>query len=272
MSRPPTSVDPTLGQAAAVEPPKSFFRRISLSQWIVISMVVGIIVGWAFPEAQRARAWRLGGDGPERAVVGLPAHDQVVDRAAAVRDAGRGHRRPRRRHEEGRPARVPLDHLFRDRDDARARRRPGGREPREARRAASISARRRRRKARSSRSTHTTLTGVIEHTVPTSFFDAAAKNEVLQIVFFAIIFAVALSKVQGPSKKFMLTRLREPVGSDVQVREHRDGVRADRHRGGDRRHRVQERARHSAEPRHPRRHAVRRADRVRRCSCSCRSR
>ncbi len=53
--------------------------------------------------------------------------------------------------------------------------------------------------------THTTLTGVIEHTVPQSFFDAASKNEVLQIVFFAIIFAVALSRVQGPGKTFMLS-------------------------------------------------------------------
>jgi proton glutamate symport protein len=53
--------------------------------------------------------------------------------------------------------------------------------------------------------THTTLTGVIEHTVPQSFFDAASRNEVLQIVFFAIIFAVALSKVKGPSKTFMLS-------------------------------------------------------------------
>ena len=32
-----------------------------------------------------------------------------------------------------------------------------------------------------------------------------AKNEVLQIVFFAIIFAVALSQVQGPAKTFMLS-------------------------------------------------------------------
>ena len=53
--------------------------------------------------------------------------------------------------------------------------------------------------------THTTLTGVIEHTVPQSFFEAASTNQVLQIVFFAIIFAVALSKVQGPSKSFMLS-------------------------------------------------------------------
>ncbi|CAN5868910.1 glutamate/aspartate:proton symporter GltP [soil metagenome] len=51
----------------------------------------------------------------------------------------------------------------------------------------------------------TTFSGVIEHTVPQSFADAAAKNEVLQIVFFAIIFAVALSQVQGPSKTVMLS-------------------------------------------------------------------
>ena len=49
-----------------------------------------------------------------------------------------------------------------------------------------------------------TFASVLEHTVPQSFFEAAAQNEVLQIVFFAIIFAVALAKVEGPSKKFML--------------------------------------------------------------------
>ena len=51
----------------------------------------------------------------------------------------------------------------------------------------------------------TTFAGVVEHTVPQSFFEAAAANEVLQIVFFAIIFAVALSQVQGPAKTFMLS-------------------------------------------------------------------
>ncbi|MEP6765866.1 MAG: cation:dicarboxylase symporter family transporter [Gemmatimonadaceae bacterium] len=45
---------------------------------------------------------------------------------------------------------------------------------------------------------------VLEHTVPTSFFKAASENEVLQIVFFAIIFAVALARVQGPSKRIAL--------------------------------------------------------------------
>lgn len=45
---------------------------------------------------------------------------------------------------------------------------------------------------------------VLVHTVPTSFFKAAADNEVLQIVFFAIIFSVALSRVEGRSKTVML--------------------------------------------------------------------
>jgi proton glutamate symport protein len=46
--------------------------------------------------------------------------------------------------------------------------------------------------------------GFLDHLVPTSFFDAAARNEVLQVVFFAVLFAVALSKVRGRSKEVML--------------------------------------------------------------------
>ena len=49
-----------------------------------------------------------------------------------------------------------------------------------------------------------TFSSVLEHTVPQSFFEAAAQNEVLQIVFFAILFAVALAQVEGKSKTVML--------------------------------------------------------------------
>lgn len=52
-----------------------------------------------------------------------------------------------------------------------------------------------------------TLGGVLEHTVPQSFFEAAAANEVLQVVFFAILFAVALAQVKGEPKKIMLSVL-----------------------------------------------------------------
>ena len=52
--------------------------------------------------------------------------------------------------------------------------------------------------------TRTTFASVLTHAVPTSFFDAAAKNEVLQIVVFAVIFAAGLSRVRGKSKEVML--------------------------------------------------------------------
>ena len=55
--------------------------------------------------------------------------------------------------------------------------------------------------------TEITLGGVLEHTVPQSFFEAAAKNEVLQIVFFAILFAVALTRVPIEPRTVMLKLL-----------------------------------------------------------------
>ena len=52
--------------------------------------------------------------------------------------------------------------------------------------------------------THTTFAGILEHIVPTSIFDAAARNEVLQIVFWSILFAVGLSQVRGKAKETIL--------------------------------------------------------------------
>ena len=54
-------------------------------------------------------------------------------------------------------------------------------------------------------STQATLSGVLEHTFPASFFDAAARNEVLQVVVFAVLFAIALAQVKpGRSKDIVL--------------------------------------------------------------------
>lgn len=52
--------------------------------------------------------------------------------------------------------------------------------------------------------TKVTFSGVIEHMVPQSFFEAATHNEVLQIVFFSILFAVGLSRTKGKAKQAML--------------------------------------------------------------------
>lgn len=53
----------------------------------------------------------------------------------------------------------------------------------------------------------TTLGGVLEHIVPTSVIDAMAKNEVLQIVFWAIIFAIGLTQVKGEHRKTLIQGL-----------------------------------------------------------------
>jgi proton glutamate symport protein len=46
--------------------------------------------------------------------------------------------------------------------------------------------------------------GFLEHVVPQSIFDAAAKGEVLQVVFWAALFGAALTQVKGRPKEFML--------------------------------------------------------------------
>src|SRR5215475_12677408 len=186
------------------EAPKSFLRRVTLSQWIVVSMVVGIALGWAFPEAARAdhRGWAatdlnllssiflrmikslivpllfstlvvgIAGHGDDMKKVGRLAFRSIVyfeivtTLALAVGLIAVNVVKPGKGVDLG---------------------------------AASVQV------GNELATTKPSVTGVIEHAIPTSFFDAAARNEVLQIVFFAIIFAVALSKVQGPSKTFMLS-------------------------------------------------------------------
>src|SRR5690348_6696885 len=184
--------------------PRRGLRRVSLTQWILVSMVVGILLGWLFPESARDvhGGWAatdlnvlsnvflrmikslivpllfgtlvvgIAGHGDDMKKVGRLAFRSIVyfevvtTLALAVGLIAVNLVKPGKGVDLG-SASAQAGAEF--------------------------------------ATTKTTVTGVIEHTVPTSFFDAAAKNEVLQIVFFAIIFAVALSKVQGPSKKFMLS-------------------------------------------------------------------
>jgi proton glutamate symport protein len=49
-----------------------------------------------------------------------------------------------------------------------------------------------------------TVGSFMEHLVPQSLFEAAYHNEVLQIVFWSVLFAVALSQVRGRPKELML--------------------------------------------------------------------
>ena len=49
-----------------------------------------------------------------------------------------------------------------------------------------------------------TASGLLEHTVPQSFFEAAAGNEVLQIVIWSVIFAIAITQVKAATKSRMV--------------------------------------------------------------------
>jgi proton glutamate symport protein len=50
----------------------------------------------------------------------------------------------------------------------------------------------------------TTFGGFLEHVVPQSFFEAATHGEVLQVVFWATLFGIALTQVRGRPKEAML--------------------------------------------------------------------
>jgi proton glutamate symport protein len=182
----------------------SRLRRVSLSQWIVISMVVGIALGAMFPTSERALhgGWAaadlqllsnvflrmikslivpllfatlvvgIAGHGDDMKKVGRLAlrsiiYFEVVTTLALI-------------------VGLAAVNLVKPGIGINL----GG---------ASAEA------AKQYANTKMSFSGVIEHIVPNSFFDAASKNEVLQVVFFAILFGVALSQVQGQGKKFMLS-------------------------------------------------------------------
>ena len=185
--------------------PRRGLGRVSLTQWIIISMVIGIVLGWLFPESARDahHGWAatdlnvlsnvflrmikslivpllfgtlvvgIAGHGDDMKRVGKLAlrsiiyFEVVTTLALAVGLITVNLVKPGRGVDLG---------------------------------AASS------REGTQLAANQTTLSGVLEHTVPQSFFEAATHNEVLQIVFFSIIFAVALSHVrQDRAKTFMLS-------------------------------------------------------------------
>lgn len=167
------------------------FKKISLSAWIIIAMVVGTLVGWQFPEAADGakvlsnlflRMIKLlvvplilstlvvgiAGHGDDMKKVGRLAlrsiiYFEVVTTLALVvgllavniAKPGVGIDLSKASAEEG--AKFATNKV--------------------------------------------TLGGVLEHVVPTSFFDAAAHNEVLQIVFFSVLFSAGLATIPASRGK-----------------------------------------------------------------------
>ena len=53
--------------------------------------------------------------------------------------------------------------------------------------------------------TKVTFSGILERIVPTSLIDAASRNDALQITVFTILFAIGLAQVRGPARQVVLS-------------------------------------------------------------------
>jgi proton glutamate symport protein len=171
----------------------ALLRRISLTQWIMISMVVGVLIGWLFPaESQNLKVIStiflrlikcllvplvfgtlvvgIAGQGSDLKTVGRLAFKSIVyfeivtTLALAIGLTAVNFTKP------GVGVKLPTS-------------------------GADTS---------SLKTQEVTFTTIIEHLAPTSFFDAASRNDVLQVVVFAMMFAVALAQVQGHHKTTMV--------------------------------------------------------------------
>ena len=174
-------------------------RRLSLTQWILVAMVVGVAVGWAFPESARAtRGWaatdlsvlatifiRL----IKALVVPLVFSTIVVGIAASgeeLRSMGRLAIRSLLLFTGLTLAAMLIGW------GASTVIRPGV--------GVDLSA---SSASQAVQPRALTVSSVLEQAIPQSLFDAAARNDVLQVLIFSILFGVALASVRG--------ELREPV-------------------------------------------------------------
>ena len=174
----------------------NLFRKLSLTHWILISMVVGTLIGYCFPEtAQNMKPMSsiflrmiksliapllfatlvigIAGHGDDLKKIGMIAlksiiYFEVVTTMALVIG-------------------LAAVNFFQ----------PG----------AGVSLDVHAKEGAEFASKQSTLGGVLEHIVPTSVIDAMAKNEVLQIVFWAILFAIGLTQVKGEHRKTLIQGL-----------------------------------------------------------------
>ena len=209
-------------------------RGPTLTQQIFIGLAIGIVAGWFVSDVQPRGGHLLPSLQPD-----VPAPDQDDHRAADLRDAGRRDRR-RRPRQGRRPDGPARDHLLRDRHDARARHRPGRRQHHASRASASTC-----RWGRQSEITAKPQTWdqILLHVVPESVIrrDGRRRRAADRRLQHLLRDRARHDRREGPPGRRLVRGGRR---DDVQVHEHRDALRADRRRRGDRLHR---------RPRRPRR-------------------
>jgi proton glutamate symport protein len=168
-------------------------RRISLTQWILIAMAIGVLIGWADPEfSQRLRILSSVFLRMIKSIV-VP----IIFATLVIGIAGHGDDLKR----VGRLALKSIIYfeivttlaLFIGLAAVNLTKPGVGVQlPTSADQAARLA------------QTRPTASQFIEHLVPQSVIDAAARNDVLQVVFFAILFGIALAQVRGRPKEYLL--------------------------------------------------------------------
>jgi proton glutamate symport protein len=183
----------------------NFLRRISLTKWILIAMVVGVAVGRFYPDApcQGIDGCFSAGDLKPLSTVFLRMIKSIIApiifSTLVIGIAGHGDDMKR----VGRLALKSIIYfevvttlaLFIGLAAVNLVK-PGV--------GVSLAVPAEQGKDLAMKSSGLTLSNFLEHIVPESVVNAMAHNEVLQIVFFAILFAVALSQVRGRPKELML--------------------------------------------------------------------
>jgi proton glutamate symport protein len=171
----------------------ALLRRISLSQWIIIAMIVGIWFGWQFPHAaqQTGIVSTLFLHLIKCIIVPLIFSTLVTGIAGHADDMKA-------------VGRLALRSLIYFEIVTTLALFIGLAAVNLARPGEGVALAASAEKAKQLAATEVTFAAVAGHVAPQSFFDAAARNDVLQVVVFAIFFAVALTRVKGKAKQTML--------------------------------------------------------------------
>jgi len=171
----------------------SVFRRISLSQWIILAMVVGTLFGWLLPEA----ALRV------KVVSTVFLHlikciiVPLIFATLVVGIAG---------HTDDLKAvgRLALKAFIYFELVTTLALLIGLAAVNLVRPGAGVQLASSAEQGKQFAAANVSFDSVLEHLAPQSLFDAAARNDVLQVVVFAILFGVALGQVEGKPKQAML--------------------------------------------------------------------
>ena len=190
---------------AAARPPRRGLRRVSLTQWILISMAVGTLIGWLYPDSACAgvagQCFSASDLKPFSTVFLRLIKSIIAPIIFATLILGiAGHGDDLKR--VGRLAFKSLIYfeivttiaLFIGLGAVNLTRPGDGVN-------LSVGNAETGQQLAQNKPTETSF---IDHLVPTSIIDAMARNEVLQIVVFAILFAIAITQVKGRPKEVML--------------------------------------------------------------------